>query len=32
VQDNEAEDAGTATIYVSGLKERTTEDAVTLFF
>jgi hypothetical protein len=32
VQGNEAEDAGTATIYVSGLKERTTEDAVTLFF
>ena len=31
-EDSEAEDAGNATIYVSGLKESTTEDAVTLFF
>ena len=32
MEDNEAEDAGNATVYVSGLKESTTEDAVTLFF
>ena len=32
VEDSEPEDAGNTTIYVSGLKESTTKDAVTLFF
>jgi hypothetical protein len=31
-EDSEAEDAGNATIYVSGLRKETTKDAVTLFF
>ena len=32
VEESEPEDSGNATIYVSGLKESTTKDAVTLFF
>ena len=32
MEDSEPEDPGNATIYVSGLKESTTKDAVTLFF
>ena len=32
VEDSEPQDAGNATVYVSGLKESTTTDTVTLFF